>query len=49
MWLGDNIHDFPGMTQAVRSAGAAAFDAFGDRYFILPNPLYGSWVENPDY
>lgn len=49
MWLGDNIHDFPGMNQAARSAGAAAFDGFGDRYFILPNPLYGSWTDNPEH
>ncbi len=47
MWLGDNIHDFPGFDQDARDRGGAAFDGFGDRYFVLPNPLYGSW--EPDW
>ena len=41
--VGDNIIDFPGMTQASRTGGAAALADFGIRYFILPNPMYGSW------
>jgi len=41
-WLGDNIQDFPSLTQAVR-ADSAALGEFGKRYFILPNPMYGSW------
>lgn len=44
-WLGDNILDFPGMTQAMRNS-PAAFADFGKRYFILPNPMYGSWTQN---
>lgn len=47
MWLGDNIHDFPGLDQSNRLAGDAPFAAFGDRYILLPNPMYGSWLENP--
>ncbi len=47
MWLGDNIHDFPELGQELRGDGAEAFDAFGDTFFILPNPLYGSWERNP--
>ena len=44
-WLGDNIQDFPNMTQAGR--GSAAFFAdFGVKYFALPNPMYGSWTAN---
>lgn len=43
MWVGDNIHDFPGMSQDVRDAPAGAFDAFGRRWFVVPNPMYGSW------
>ena len=43
-WIGDNILDFPGMSQDVR-ADPAAFAEFGRRYFILPNPMYGSWQQ----
>jgi 5'-nucleotidase (lipoprotein e(P4) family) len=47
MWVGHGIHDFPTLTQDVRDAGGAALDAFGRTYFILPNPMYGSWERNP--
>lgn len=43
-WLGDNILDFPGMTQAARNDPRALAE-FGVRYFILPNPMYGSWQQ----
>jgi len=46
-WVGDNIQDFPGLAQRAREEGAAAFALFGDRYFILPNPMYGSFERNP--
>lgn len=46
MWVGDNINDFPGMSQASRKGPDDAFAAFGTRYFALPNPVYGSWEEN---
>jgi 5'-nucleotidase (lipoprotein e(P4) family) len=42
-FVGDNIVDFPSLTQAVRESGEAGFGDFGARYFILPNPMYGSW------
>lgn len=45
-WAGDNIQDFPGMTQRVRDGGAAAMALFGERYFVLPNPMYGSFERN---
>jgi len=45
-WVGDNIQDFPGLTQAIRD-DPAAFAPFGQRFFVLPNPLYGSWERNP--
>jgi 5'-nucleotidase (lipoprotein e(P4) family) len=45
-WVGDNIQDFPKMTQRAREQGAAAFATFGDRYFMLPNPMYGSFERN---
>ncbi|MDE3216749.1 MAG: hypothetical protein KGO03_10135, partial [Gemmatimonadota bacterium] len=44
-WLGDNIRDFPRLTQAVRGDGAA-FALFGRQYFALPNPVYGSWQDD---
>jgi 5'-nucleotidase (lipoprotein e(P4) family) len=47
MWLGDNIEDFPGWSQERRSEPAAAFEDFGERFFVVPNPMYGSWVGNP--
>ena len=47
MWVGDNIHDFPGLDRELRFAGREALGEFGDRFFVLPNPLYGSWEHNP--
>lgn len=46
-WVGDNIMDFPHLTQAVRAEPGGVAD-FGKRYFILPNPMYGSWQQNRD-
>lgn len=42
-FVGDNIQDFPSLTQAARQQGEAAFAEFGVRYFLLPNPMYGGW------
>ncbi len=47
MWLGDNIHDFPDLDQDLRSGPDSAFRDFGRRFFVIPNPMYGSWVGNP--
>jgi 5'-nucleotidase (lipoprotein e(P4) family) len=44
-WIGDNIQDFPDLTQAIRTV-PDAFSSFGVRYFLLPNPMYGSWETN---
>ena len=41
-WIGDNILDFPGLTQASRNDSTAIAN-FGERYFVVPNPMYGSW------
>ncbi|HEX6747580.1 MAG TPA: HAD family acid phosphatase [Longimicrobium sp.] len=46
MWVGDNIQDFPGLTQAARTQPAALAE-FGRTYILLPNPMYGSWERNP--
>ncbi|MGE0786678.1 MAG: HAD family acid phosphatase [Sandaracinaceae bacterium] len=46
MWVGDNIHDFRGMDQADR-VDPSAFDDFGTRFTVIPNPMSGSWTSNP--
>jgi 5'-nucleotidase (lipoprotein e(P4) family) len=45
-FLGDNIRDFPGLSQAIREQPDSAFALFGVSYFLLPNPMYGSWERN---
>jgi 5'-nucleotidase (lipoprotein e(P4) family) len=42
IWVGDNIRDFPALTQA-----SATYTEFGVHYFALPNPIYGSWMQAP--
>jgi len=42
-FVGDNIQDFPGLSQAIVKEGDEAFADFGVRFFVLPNPIYGSW------
>ena len=43
-YFGDNIQDFPRLTQEnMKTADDSQFDVFGSKYFILPNPMYGSW------
>ena len=45
-WVGDNIQDFPGGTQAWREGPLPP--EVGTRWFVLPNPMYGSWQANPE-
>ena len=45
-FFGDNILDFPGRSQALRKEPDEAFADFGARFFVLPNPMYGSWEKN---
>jgi 5'-nucleotidase (lipoprotein e(P4) family) len=47
MWVGDNIQDFPALTQSLRDAAASALADFGTRFIVLPNPMYGSWERTP--
>lgn len=42
-WVGDNIQDFPELNQSARDASRSTVALFGTRYFLLPNPMYGSW------
>jgi len=46
MWLGDNIGDFPHQEQDIRHL-EEPLSGFGTRFIVLPNPMYGSWEENP--
>jgi 5'-nucleotidase (lipoprotein e(P4) family) len=46
-WIGDNIQDFPGLTQSVRDT-PDGYAEFGHRYYLLPNPMYGSWQKVPE-
>lgn len=48
LWLGDNIQDFPDLDQTLRTKPDDAFADFGVRYFVIPNPMYGSWERNPE-
>lgn len=49
-YFGDNIQDFPNLTQSQmlqnNQADSPAYDNFGMFYFMLPNPIYGSWEYN---
>lgn len=48
-FFGDNIQDFPTFKQAQMDTldiNDKTYDIFGNGYFILPNPIYGSWVNN---
>jgi 5'-nucleotidase (lipoprotein e(P4) family) len=42
-FVGDNILDFPALSQKTKEQGAPVFADFGVRYFLVPNPMYGSW------
>ncbi len=46
MWVGDNILDFPTMSQAARDSAQTIFNDYGRRFILLPNPMYGSWERN---
>lgn len=47
LWIGDNIMDMPKITQAEARENGVPELVFGRDYFLLPNPLYGSWQGNP--
>ncbi len=48
MWLGDNIQDFPELDQKLRLGPEKGFERFGVDFFVVPNPMYGSWEDNPE-
>lgn len=48
-YFGSNIQDFPNLKQNLLSnsdGNGEAFDSFGEEYFMLPNPVGGSWQDN---
>ena len=48
-YFGDNIQDFPNITQKdgiKQDPNGSYFKKFGQEYFSLPNPVYGSWTHN---
>jgi 5'-nucleotidase (lipoprotein e(P4) family) len=46
LYVGDNILDFPGLDQQARLS-LERLEAFGRRFVVVPNPMYGSWERNP--
>jgi 5'-nucleotidase (lipoprotein e(P4) family) len=42
-FVGDNILDFPRLSQASKAQDGKALSEFGVRFFLVPNPMYGSW------
>jgi 5'-nucleotidase (lipoprotein e(P4) family) len=47
-FVGDNILDFPALSQDVRTQPDTAFAEFGEKFFLIPNPMYGSFEKNLD-
>lgn len=48
-YFGDNIQDFPDLTQKEMQklkSDDKKFDMFSRGYFIMPNPMYGSWEDH---
>ncbi|MGH6737380.1 MAG: esterase-like activity of phytase family protein [Methyloceanibacter sp.] len=44
MYIGDNVQDFPGITQATAAARAEIVaEHLGHDWFLIPNAAYGSW------
>jgi 5'-nucleotidase (lipoprotein e(P4) family) len=47
-FVGDNILDFPALTQDIRKGAASGYAKFGEDFFLLANSMYGSWEKNVD-
>lgn len=48
LYVGDNIMDFPALSQDLRKGPASGFAKFGDDFFLIANSMYGSWEKNLD-
>jgi 5'-nucleotidase (lipoprotein e(P4) family) len=42
VYVGDQMGDFPAVGEDAPAAGSD--EAFGTRFFLLPNPMYGAWA-----
>jgi 5'-nucleotidase (lipoprotein e(P4) family) len=50
-YFGDNIQDFPKFKQKEmieENINSSEYSKFGNKYFVFPNPMYGSWTSNKD-
>ena len=51
IWVGDQVTDFPILDangDIVRAMSEKdAGEGIGERFFIIPNPVYGGWTSNP--
>ena len=47
-FVGDNILDFPALSQDLRTQPTSAFSRFGEDFFLIANSMYGSWEKNAD-
>ncbi len=51
LWLGDQVTDFPlfgGNRRILRAMNQKdAGEGIGSTFFVLPNPMYGNWMDNP--
>jgi len=50
--VGDQIRDFvevtdPAQVRELRDSGIPLDPAWGERYFVIPNPMYGDWIKLP--
>jgi 5'-nucleotidase (lipoprotein e(P4) family) len=45
LYVGDNILDFPNLDQSAAGEETKLAE-FGQRFVVLPNPMYGSWEKN---
>jgi 5'-nucleotidase (lipoprotein e(P4) family) len=48
LYVGDNILDFPMLSQDLRKQPTSAFAKFGQDFILIPNSMYGSWEKNTD-
>lgn len=48
LYVGDNIQDFPMLTQDLRKQADSAFARFGEDFIVIPNSMYGSFDKNVD-
>lgn len=52
IWVGDQVTDFPRLDAQDHVVGAMSQKdvgkGIGQRFFLIPNPIYGNWTKNPE-